>query len=967
MKKLINNILRKSVFLLLLLSVTSGVQGRDIYGFMVGNANPADIPIGMYKFDSKTLKTTLISGIMASFWGGAYANGYYYLLLSSDYQGNMPEGLQFFDLKTGNMDWVDPYAFYQCSDLTFDRTSGIMYGVQIQNAGGPIAHTLIQINLEDGTSTEVAELSVKIGAIACSYWGDMYGMGYDGNLYYIDKTNGDLTQVATTDFITNSEVGQSMEFDHETGELYWSFLDTDDKAHFATLDIYADSIVRDNRLMTDNALILGLYAEVPPADVHVPGAPQNLTINSKGGSVELSWTNPMKTLEGNALTAISKIEVYKNNRLVYTDENVQPGSQMSWTDSSKETSGIFARYTVFAYNESGRGEGASDKILTGEDIPGEVTNLKAVAEGKNAVLTWTAPEKGKKGGEINPDELVYRITRLPDNKLFEGIKECTFTDSTTTVCAYYRYKVECGNNQGFSNAVESEAVVVGNPIEPPFTTDFSSELLAAQWLVADNNGDNTTWKWNNNSYEYSFSFFNSADDDLISVPFHLLKGMEYKVKYTISAPSMYSTPEHFKLSLGNRVLEELESFNNEAAEERSVSFTVEEDGNYSFKLSALSPKDNWKIIISSFAVDMIVNYDMAVTGMEGEELLVAGKPVTYNVTVQNKGLKDVCAGEVKLTDEEGNILASAAVTDTIPVDSLYVLPLEWIPNVGVQKVTATSYLENDFTGANDTFSKEVFVINENEYFIETGNDGSHPSLMPFAFEGTSYTFAQTIYRQEDLNISKGLIKGIYYRYNNASKTLTKKHIKVYLADSQSESMLDGWVDAKDMTLVFDGEVDFKYGDNMLYLALETPFTYNGPNLRVLTEKLNDSSFANIHFNAKNCDPEVRTAIYAGEKYLVENDKVQGSSMLNEIILCVEDLKSGIDSVEGEDEIHIFCNEGILNVDRVADCIEIYNVSGVLICKVTDTDRADVSMLTGGAYIVRVKCGKAVVVKKLFVK
>ena len=71
--------------------------------------------------------------------------------------------------------------------MTYDYSTSTMYGVMTSNYGMPTSPTLIKINLSDGNIEEVAVLSDKIAAIACTYGGEMYGIGSQANLYKINK------------------------------------------------------------------------------------------------------------------------------------------------------------------------------------------------------------------------------------------------------------------------------------------------------------------------------------------------------------------------------------------------------------------------------------------------------------------------------------------------------------------------------------------------------------------------------------------------------------------------------------------------------------------------------------------------------------------------------------------------------------------------------------------------------------
>lgn len=145
-----------------------GASAKDIYGFMTGNGNIGDNPVGMYKF-STTGETDpeLQEQLMFQFWGGAFAEKTYYMLLSDDYQGYMCEGLCAYDIRSGEISIGDYYQGYGCSDMTYDCTTETMYGVMSMNGGELVLpRKLITVNLDNGERTVVLELDEKVTAIA---------------------------------------------------------------------------------------------------------------------------------------------------------------------------------------------------------------------------------------------------------------------------------------------------------------------------------------------------------------------------------------------------------------------------------------------------------------------------------------------------------------------------------------------------------------------------------------------------------------------------------------------------------------------------------------------------------------------------------------------------------------------------------------------------------------------------------
>lgn len=965
------NFLHRFILVLLCLPILQ-LQAKDIFGFMTGNGKPESIPVGIYKFDSETLQQELLYNMMVGFWGGAYAVDKYYLITSSDYQGYVYDGLSSFDLNSRTLDVIDYSRPYQCSDMTYDVTTGTMYGLQIKYSGEAIDPTLIRIDLNNGKSSEIGTVSTPIAAIACNNWGELYGMGYNGNLYSIDKQSGALVLIGNTNIATDQSQAQSMEFDRETGILYWSCLNTSQDALLVKLNIYSSNPVIEQKVMKDNALIVGLHIPVAPIAAQAPAAPEQLKIKSSNGKAILSWKNPSRTSAGEELTQLTQIEIVRNHEIVHTIENPVPGAEMIWEDASNETTNGNFRYIIYAKNNAGRSEGLSQKLIIGDDVPGFVTDFKLTALNGKVQLTWTAPTVGKNGGQLTPKNLRYKLTRLPDKKEFTELSGTSFTDGTIETPAYYSYQIVCYNKTGKGNEVHSEKVVAGPELTVPYATDFSNEVLAAQWKVIDANQDQATWNWQNGKYVYPFSFSQNADDHLVSIPVTLQKDVNYAVKYTIHAPSMFSsTPEHFTLKIGDQVLEDLRKFNNEAPEERTVTFTVAQSGNYSFTLSAYSPVDNWQIAISKFAIEMMVSKDLALTALTSDtKRPQEGKQMTISASVTNYGIESATSYEVVLTDQNSKVIAKQTIVEELPKSNTKVVNFEWNPDPNVKTLTASVKMEGDTIDSNNSIEKKVYILGENESYVPVGEKDSQPDMFPFAFDGLLYSYSQAIYLKNELNLPTTQIKGICYDYNNLSNDLPGKHIRIYLANTTSNSLQQtGWFDESEMTLVFDGIVDFKKGKHTLYLFFDQPFNHNGENLAIYTQKLNDNAKGNIYFYAKNYGENVpRTAIYLDDSPKVYPSLVQGSTMLNHITLRIENITTGIgDIAVGNGDYGMSLNGYTLSLDKEVSSITIYDMNGRLIEKATQTQTVDMTDYAPGVYVVNITDGQQQMSRKIIKK
>ena len=86
-------------------------------------------------------------------------------------------------------------------------------------------------------------------------------------------------------------------------------------------------------------------------------APSNLTVNKTNEYAQeatLSWTNPTKTMNNVAITAIEQIVVTRNGKVIYTADNPTPGSPMSFVDTDVPCYSTF-EYKVYAMKDGVKG------------------------------------------------------------------------------------------------------------------------------------------------------------------------------------------------------------------------------------------------------------------------------------------------------------------------------------------------------------------------------------------------------------------------------------------------------------------------------------------------------------------------------------------------------------------------------------------------------------------------------------
>ena len=94
-----------------------------------------------------------------------------------------------------------------------------------------------------------------------------------------------------------------------------------------------------------------------PADVYdyMPMQPENLSVEPNGDfdyAATIHWTNPTQNIHFENLTSIDQIVVTRDGEIIYTEDNVAPGADMSFTDHYMPT---IVEYGVYAIVHNAKG------------------------------------------------------------------------------------------------------------------------------------------------------------------------------------------------------------------------------------------------------------------------------------------------------------------------------------------------------------------------------------------------------------------------------------------------------------------------------------------------------------------------------------------------------------------------------------------------------------------------------------
>lgn len=254
-------------------------------------------------------------------------------------------------------------------------------------------------------------------------------------------------------------------------------------------------------------------------NVAVPGIVSDTSLKpaEKGEkSVDISFTAPSLDANGAPLAKISSINVYREDLKgnVKTFTNPTPGEKLSFTDTVNK-SGIYT-YKITVNNEGGNGETVTEETYVGYDVPIEIADIKAVADGNKVKIKWTAPTEGIHGGYIDTQNLQYSITRANTETPLATVKGTEFVDDKIDYNYAQQelnlYTIKAINNEVVNEGAKSNLVISGEPYMAPFDESFAYASTSLYPWYSENTYSEKEKYWDVRTYGFSPQTY-AMDDD----------------------------------------------------------------------------------------------------------------------------------------------------------------------------------------------------------------------------------------------------------------------------------------------------------------------------------------------------------------------------------------------------------------------------------------------------------------------
>jgi len=466
------------------------------------------------------------------------------LLYKTDLQGNLSK------IKNLGEDAALPM------EMAYDYNGETMYFVTNSDRTDGMS-ALWTFNLTNGAMTKVTDnMGIFVRGLAVDAAGNMVAINGGGDLYSVNQATGASTRIGSTGLGCNSF--QSLAFDQNTGVLYFANRGTDYVNRLYTIDVTTAAATSLGNIGSgdEGMWVVGLSAPYAPSAITAPDRATDLNVvaGANGAlTATITWTNPTVMTNGEALDAISSIEVLRDGEVIATLTG-EPGQQMTYTDTTVPAAGNY-RYSVRVYNEAGPSADRWMDAWIGGDVPAAVGNPRAeLVNSTTNAISWEAPTTGAHGGYIEVAELTYDIIRANDGKVVAS--DVTWLDTQDTQLfdklTRYTYYIVAKNANGAGDTIATNYLVNGPARQVPFEADFNDADEALLWTVINQNNDETTYLWHYDVitqryyYMYQASEYMNANDWLISPPIEFQEGQEYKI--TVKACNDFAPyPENFRI------------------------------------------------------------------------------------------------------------------------------------------------------------------------------------------------------------------------------------------------------------------------------------------------------------------------------------------------------------------------------------------------------------------------------------
>lgn len=489
-----------------------------------------------------------------------------------------------------------------------------------------------------------------------------------------------------------------------------------------------------------------------PYESTVPQAPAEFTaVADLNGAlnVVVSCKAPDKTLEGNSIGALEKVEIFRDGVLVKTFENPTPGNVVTFTDIVPEKGDHI--YTACATNWSGTGLDAEVKTFVGINLPAAPASAFAFETQNIGEVTveWEPVTTYIDGTPLNPDNVTYSIWTTINGVDTKIQTDLTGSSSTFQIMLpdepqlFWSFGVTASTEAGENmQGAMADQIPAGLPYAAPFEDSFPDMTTEHAWLRGGSD-NHTYWDFASaNTFEEVTP--QDGDNGMMAMFGNYIgsKGHLYSAKINLDGlTTPMLTFYLFNLVDPSHPDDNTVDVYIKGSNEKDFSlihtYTLSDfqtEGWHRVEMSL----DQWKgqsvqvmfigtihhfqyIQLDNIQIRDRVASDIAVTSLVAPERVKAGNATSIEVGYANFGLNDIPAATVELyadgtkidekplgtvkTDSRGSVVFEVTHTVTSPAEISYQAKIavdgDMIPANNVSQETPVATIYPNYPTVND--------------------------------------------------------------------------------------------------------------------------------------------------------------------------------------------------------------------------------------------------------------------------
>ncbi|MDY0344779.1 MAG: carboxypeptidase regulatory-like domain-containing protein, partial [Lentimicrobium sp.] len=237
------------------------------------------------------------------------------------------------------------------------------------------------------------------------------------------------------------------------------------------------------------------------------------------------------------------------------------------------------------------------------------------------------------------------------------------------------------------------------------------------------------------------------------------------------------------------------------------------------------------------------DFDLKAENITGDKLYRLGEVSEFEFTIKNTGLETIAGTDYRvklMRGIENPLEVYSIVGEDINPDQQLAFNLSYTFGfIGEYQIYAEVEFANDqFPSNNQSKTLMLSGLPAQSEIVPVGIK-DFISELPIDMNYNN-SLSESIYHRNHFEAGAGVLFGMTFDYKFKTPE-PNTAVRIWMSMTSRDALDDVWIPASEMTLVYDGTINFITGDQIIYIPFQVPFNYNDTtmNIAVMVERLGD--------------------------------------------------------------------------------------------------------------------------------